>query len=70
MKLYTVAVINFFDNELKIHFKEAESWFDALSQIDPVMSDYFTDEQQKDQEEGKQAAFDADWVFAVEEVPS
>lgn len=67
MRRFAVAVIMFFDNELKIKIVKAENWKDALKEAFPIEAD-FVIITGNDILETKRQAFDQDWMFEVIEV--
>lgn len=65
-KLWAVAAMDFYHNEMHIVFVKSNSWHGAMSQhpaLGGVTLDYTS------QETAKQSAFDQEIVIGVEEVP-
>ena len=65
MKLFAVAYINFFDNEMNIEFHRGTDWFEAVMKHSKIR--YIESE---DLETAKHRAFDQDYMFDVKEVPT
>ena len=67
MKTWAVALINFFDNDLRVKVVNTSNdanWKDALG----IAFNRYNEGLPDVIEDAKQAAFDGDWMFNVEEV--